>query len=101
MSRQGWSGGVNAPEAARLPDKVPERVETQRLILRKPTLQDAQAVFARYASDTDVARFLGWLTHESVAATRAFLQFSDAEWAQWPAGPYLVESRDDGRLLGG
>src|SRR5262249_46048648 len=25
----------------------------------------------------------------------------DLEWQRWPAGPYLIESRDSGRLLGG
>jgi hypothetical protein len=29
----------------------------------------------------------------------AFLAFSDAEWERWPAGPYLVVSRENGRLL--
>jgi ribosomal-protein-alanine N-acetyltransferase len=83
--------GVNAPE----------RVETRRLILRRPRREDADTIFARYASDADVTRLLGWPRHESADATRAFVEFSDAEWARWPAGPYLVESRADGGLLGG
>jgi RimJ/RimL family protein N-acetyltransferase len=33
--------------------------------------------------------------------TRAFLEFSEAEWARWPGGPYLIESKADGKLLGG
>ncbi len=81
--------------------KAPERVETQRLVLRRPQLQDADSIFARYASDPEVTRLLSWPRHETVEATRAFLKFSDAEWERWPAGPYLVESREDGRLLGG
>lgn len=77
-----------------------ERVETSRLILRKPVCGDAEPIFARYASDPEVTRLLGWPRHTSVDATRDFLEFSDAEWARWPAGPYLVESRHDGSLLG-
>ena len=80
---------------------APERVETERLILRRPRRQDAESIFRCYAADADVTRFLSWPRHESVSATRAFLEFSDAEWQQWPAGPYLVESRQDGALLGG
>jgi RimJ/RimL family protein N-acetyltransferase len=57
-------------------------------------------MFARYASDTDVTRLLGWPRHDSIDATRAFVDVSDAEWARWPAGPYLVESRESGELLG-
>ena len=81
--------------------KAPERIETSRLILRRPRVQDAEEVFARYAGDREVSRYLAWRLHESPATTRAFLEFSDAEWERWPAGPYLVESREDGRLLGG
>ena len=40
--------------------KGPERFETSRLVLRKPTLADAEAVFIRYASDPEVTRYLGW-----------------------------------------
>jgi RimJ/RimL family protein N-acetyltransferase len=35
-----------------------------------------------------------------VADSRGFVTFSDAEWDRWPAGPLLIESKDDGRLLG-
>jgi [ribosomal protein S5]-alanine N-acetyltransferase len=80
--------------------KAPERIETSRLILRKPALADADAVFGRYASDPEVTRFLGWPRHRSVEDTRAFMQCSEAEWDRWPAGPYLIESRAAGVLLG-
>jgi [ribosomal protein S5]-alanine N-acetyltransferase len=79
----------------------PERVETERLVLRRPQAADAEAVFSRYASDVEVTRFLSWPRHRSLDETRAFLEFSDAEWERWPAGPYLIESRKSGELLGG
>ncbi len=78
----------------------PERIETARLVLRRPHPTDADAIFARYAGDPEVTRFLSWPTHRSLDDTLAFLEFSDAEWARWPAGPYLIESRADGLLLG-
>jgi|SRR5215472_5462224 len=81
--------------------KGPERFVTSRLVLRKPTLADAEAVFIRYASDPEVTRYLGWPRHQSVDDTKAFLSFSDAEWSRWPAGPYLIESRSGYKLLGG
>jgi RimJ/RimL family protein N-acetyltransferase len=73
---------------------------TERLVLRRPRLEDADSIFTRFSSDPEVTRFLGWPRHESTRATRAFLEFSEAEWSRWPAGPYLIESRRDGRLLG-
>lgn len=80
--------------------KAPEWVATPRLNLRRPRREDAAAIFARYAGDAEVTRYLGWPRHESVDDTHVFLETSDAQWAQWPAGPYLLESRIDGRLLG-
>ena len=32
--------------------------------------------------------------------TETFLRFSAQEWIQWPAGPYLIVSRADGKWLG-
>ncbi len=74
-------------------------METARLVLRKPQPRDAQAIFARYASDPEVTRFLSWPRHRSLDETRSFLAFSEVEWARWPAGPYLIESHG-GDLLG-
>jgi ribosomal-protein-alanine N-acetyltransferase len=78
-----------------------ERIETDRLVLRRPRTDDAESIFARYASNPEVMRLLGWPRHRSPAATRRFLEFSDTEWTRWPAGPYLIESRENGTLLGG
>jgi RimJ/RimL family protein N-acetyltransferase len=74
--------------------------ESARLRFRRPTAADADAIFARYASDPDVTRFLGWPRHQSIDDTRAFLAFGDGEWTQRPAGPLLIETRHDGRLIG-
>jgi RimJ/RimL family protein N-acetyltransferase len=80
--------------------RASETVTTARLVLRRPRASDAAAIFSRYSSDPDVTRYVGWPTHRSVDDTRAFLTFSDDQWATWPAGPYLVCSRSDGTLLG-
>ena len=91
MSRT-WSSGE--------PPKAPESVETERLVLRRPTAADAGLIFERFTSDHEVTRFVGWARHDDVADTEAFLTVSDTEWERWPAGPYLVFSRTDGVLLG-
>jgi ribosomal-protein-alanine N-acetyltransferase len=80
--------------------KAPERIETDRLVLRKPMLADAEAVFSRYASDPRVTRYMSWPRHQSIQDTLAFLALSDAEWEKWAAGAYLIELGDGRRLLG-
>jgi [ribosomal protein S5]-alanine N-acetyltransferase len=79
----------------------PERIETERLVLRRPVIADAPAIFSRYAGDTEVTRYLGWPTHRSAEESESFVAMSDSEWTRWPAGPYLIEDRATGRLLGG
>lgn len=80
--------------------KAPQVIQTPRLVLRRPRPEDAESIFARYASDRDVTRFVGWPVHTSVDDTRSFLAFSEGEWELWPAGPYVVHARAGGALLG-
>ncbi len=80
---------------------APERIETARLVLRRPRPADAAAIFARYASVPEVTHYMSFARHVSIDQTRAFLDFCADEWRRWPVGPYLIEHRDDGRLLGG
>src|SRR5215208_4315886 len=80
--------------------RAPGTLETARLALRRPQAVDAAAVFARYASDPAVTRYLGWRTHASVADTRVFLASCDSEWRRSGVGPYLIHSRETGALLG-
>lgn len=80
--------------------RAPDVLQTARLRLWRPRPEDARAIFDRYASDSAVCRFLSWPRHASVEDTEAFLGFSRAEWERWPAGPYLIATRSDGRLVG-
>jgi RimJ/RimL family protein N-acetyltransferase len=77
-----------------------ERLETERLLLRRPRRDDVRPIFERYASDAEVTRYLSWRQHHSLEDTDVFLAFSDGEWSRWGCGPYLVFARDDGTLLG-
>ena len=83
-----------------MPPPAPEQLTTERLMLRRPRTEDADAIYQRYASDPEVTRYLAWLRHTSLDDTRAFLHFSDAEWRLWGCGPYLAWSQDDEVLLG-
>lgn len=79
--------------------KLLETIETGRLLLRKPTASDAEAIFRRYSADAEVTRYMSWRTHRHLDDTRAFLAWSDGDWARWPVGSYLAFARDEGNLL--
>jgi ribosomal-protein-alanine N-acetyltransferase len=80
---------------------IHETIYTNRLMLRRPKAEDAEAIFARYSADPVVTRYLSWPMHRTLAETGEFLRWSDSEWEKWPAGAYLIFTRDDGRLAGG
>lgn len=82
------------------PPRAPESIDAGRIRLRRPHAADATAIFTRYASDPAVTRLVGWPRHTSADEARAFIQFSDAEWERSPSGPFLIDARDSGMLLG-
>lgn len=51
------------------------QLETGRLILRRLTMHDAEAVYTNWASDDNVTKFLTWPTHQSVEISRSYMEF--------------------------
>lgn len=78
---------------------LPERLETERLILRLITRGDAQSIFAGYAQDPEVVRYLTWRPHRSFADTEAYIARCLAAPADL-ARTYALVGRAEGRLLG-
>lgn len=80
---------------------LPPSIQTDRLALRPPRIEDAEAVFTTWASDPEVTRYLTWRPHASADETRAFLAHCAAAWdAQRGHRPWVIERRADARLLG-
>lgn len=80
--------------------RCPQRFRTRRLLLRKPQMSDASAIFSEYAGDVSVGKYLAWPIHRTLDDTEEFLRFSENEWSRWPAGPYLILDADESTLLG-
>ena len=80
--------------------KPPEIIEAERLLLRKPRLSDAPAVFEGWARHPEVTRFLTWRPHQSVDQSVALLQKSIANWDGETNFRYLLEIRGSGCLAG-
>ncbi len=80
-------------------DSLPDRFVTNRLVLRPLQVADAAQVFATYAADIEVTRFLTWTPHPSVSQTEAYL----AGCVATPVDrlrAYALTSRNDGTLQG-
>lgn len=51
----------------------PTTLTTERLLLRTPRIEDAEALFERYSGDPQATHYLSWKTNSSVADVQAFL----------------------------
>ena len=54
--------------------KPPDTFATARLVARKPRVEDAAAVFASYASNPEVTRYLSWKPYDRVEPLAEFLR---------------------------
>lgn len=79
---------------------VPDIIQTERLVLRKPRLDDAPAIFASYAQDTEVTRYLVWRPHRHVSETEDFLKRCLDVWKNETNFPYILTLRENDQLIG-
>ena len=77
-----------------------QSIETDRLVLRKTRLEDAQAMFDNWASDPEVTKYLTWPTHSSVDVTKQIAEswvkgYEDEKFYQW-----MIELKEIGQPIG-
>ena len=65
-----------------------QRLETERLILKRFVLEDAAAMYKNWASDADVTKFLSWPTHTSQKISECVItdwvkKYDDEKYYQW------------------
>ena len=87
-----------AARAAATLRQQPE-ITTARLVLRRMTLDDAEAVFA-YARDPEVARYTSWAAHRSIDDAREFLASIVASYDRGDSANWALELREERRLVG-
>ena len=78
----------------------PETIETARLVLRRPRLEDAEAIFANYAQDPDVTRYVTWAPHPDVAVTRQFVASRQQAWDTGETFEWVITRRPDDVAIG-
>ena len=76
------------------------RLETARLILRRYVPEDARQMYAHWASDDAVTKYLTWPTHPDEGVTQGLID----NWVERYADPSVyhwgIELRDGGALIG-
>lgn len=75
-------------------------IETDRLLLRKLTSDDANAIFENWASDPEVTRYLTWNPHKNIEVTKNILDI----WIDEYKDPFIfrfgIELKENRQLIG-
>jgi len=75
-------------------------LETARLRLRPPRIEDAHAVFESYPRDPAVSTYMPWSAHESLAETEDYLRGRIAAEGEGHRRYWLVTCAADDAVLG-
>lgn len=75
-------------------------INTEKLVLRRFSIEDVNDMYNNWASDPKVAEFLTWTAHQSVDFTRELLE----EWiSKYEDGAYfnwVIELKESGQAIG-
>jgi [ribosomal protein S5]-alanine N-acetyltransferase len=80
--------------------KPPDTIHTVRLLLRKPRREDARVMFAAYAQDTTVTRYLTWRPHTDISEAHAVVDGFLARWLEQTEFCWFLLARDTQEMVG-
>ena len=75
-------------------------LNTDRLILRRFTLGDAENMYKNWASDEEVTRFLTWPPHASVEVTKSLLTDWISRYEEDSYYNWVIELKESGDVIG-
>ena len=78
----------------------PENFETERLILRKPCMEDAPAIFTSYAQDTEVTRYMTWSPHKNIEETYGIMRIMLKSWEAGSAYSFAILPKNLNSVIG-
>lgn len=80
--------------------KPPERFETKRLVLRKPCMDDAPAIFASYAHDPEITRYMTWTPHKNIDETYGIVEMMLKYWEDGSTYSFAIIPKDSSSVVG-
>jgi len=92
--------GADPPETGQRRMNPPETIQTERLLLRKPRLDDAPVIFESYAQDPEVTRYMTWRPHKSVEETYRIVELMLQLWDEGEAYSYAITLRNSDEVIG-
>ena len=80
--------------------KGTQRIETERLILRRFVMDDASAMFKNWASDSEVTKYLTWPTHKSVEGSKWITDLWIKDYEKPDYYQWAIELKELGEVIG-
>ncbi len=80
---------------------LPEKIETERLLLQRLRYEDAEEIFYTYASKTESTLYVSWATHQTIRDTRASLKYAVNGWRSGTDYSFSIRERYSQRYMGG
>ena len=77
-----------------------ELIATERLLLRRIEVSDAEVMFRTWASDPEVTRYLMWKPHDSVESTKQLLGIWERGYENPATYLWGIEYVPDHKLIG-
>lgn len=74
--------------------RLPEKFFTDRFLVRRILPSDADAIFAGWATDPEVTKYLTWRPHTDLSQTQEAAERSDREWEVGSTFPAVICRRD-------
>ncbi len=78
----------------------PSELETARLKLRRLIVEDAEAIFRRYATDFETIKYLTFKPHQDVAQARHFIKESLGKWESKTEFTFGIIYKEEQQLIG-
>ena len=75
-------------------------LETERLILRKFNIKDAEGMFNNWASDNEVTKFLSWPTHKSINDTKGYINWIIEQYENDTTYDWIIEFKETKEVIG-
>ncbi len=76
------------------------RLESERLVLRKFTIEDAENAFQNWMSNDEVTKFLRWESHKNIDETKMILNSWIKDYEKDAFYQWAIEIKDLGEVIG-
>lgn len=77
-----------------------KNIETERLLLRRFKLEDAQKMYDNWASNPNVAKYVTWEAHKDVNETKALLEEWVEKYDSLETYKWVAELKDTKEIIG-